>query len=201
MAVTWITTIRSGGRTDGRRAGCERVTDMSRDTAAMREEGRDFQATMMRVLSGSSIEGDEAAATIVWHLLRIVRHVETKLDFEVHRPQGWSWSGFRVMVNLYVEGSLEPSALATVLNVSRPTITNLLERLEENGFVTRTPHPTNRSRVLVDLTEAGRTAVETTSAAQHKGEIDIVASLTRAEQAQLARLLEKLYVGLRNEVD
>src|SRR5215813_1193101 len=38
----------------------------------------------------------------------------------------------------------------------RSTLTSLLDRLEERGWVRRGPHPTSRRLTLVELTEDGR---------------------------------------------
>ncbi len=47
----------------------------------------------------------------------------------------------------------------------RSTLTSLLDRLEERGWLTRAPHPTSRRMVLVQLTEAGLSAADQVSAA------------------------------------
>ncbi|MGQ4601138.1 MarR family transcriptional regulator [Nocardia sp. R6R-6] len=84
--------------------------------------------------------------SIVWHLIRIARHAEHRLEFEVHRPLGWTWAGFRIMANIHVLGPLEPSKLAELIEVSRPTISAALQKLERDGYVTREEHPTARRR-------------------------------------------------------
>ena len=97
------------------------------------------------------------------------------------------------MANLYVLGDLEPAQLADSLEVSRPTVTTAVQRLERDGLVTRTMHPENRSRVRTALTPAGRTAVEDVADDQRAGEIALVSALSPEERATLARLVEKMY--------
>lgn len=167
-----------------------------RNTRDMRERGQDFENALARLLAQTGAEPNEAAASVVWHLLRVTRLVETTLDYEVHRPQGWSWSGFRVMANLYVEGALEPGELATILNVSRPSITNLIDRLEKADLLRRSQHPANRAKVVVELTDAGRTAVESAAAQHHEGEVAAVSGLSGDEQRLLASLLHRMYEHL-----
>lgn len=162
----------------------------------MRERNDQFEYVLSGLLEHTGIDADKAAASIIWHLLRVTRHVETKLDFEVHRRRGWSWSGFRAMANLYVEGTLEPSELAAILNVSRPSITSLINKLETSNLVERQPHPSNRSRTLVSLTREGRLAIEQSAVPHHIGEIKLTSGLTGSEREQLSSLLAKLYLSL-----
>src|SRR3954470_9269327 len=52
-------------------------------------------------------------------------------------------------------GPLTPSELATRERVQRPTITRVLDRLEETGLVMRAADPADRRSSLVTLTPAG----------------------------------------------
>lgn len=55
-----------------------------------------------------------------------------------------------------LHGPVTPSALATIEQVQRPTITRVLARLEEAGLVARTPDPADGRSCLVSITAAGR---------------------------------------------
>jgi DNA-binding MarR family transcriptional regulator len=53
-------------------------------------------------------------------------------------------------------GPLTPSELAVRERIQRPTATRVIARLEETGFVDRTPDPEDRRSCGVSLTPAGR---------------------------------------------
>jgi DNA-binding MarR family transcriptional regulator len=53
-------------------------------------------------------------------------------------------------------GPLTPSELASRERVQRPTATRILTRLEEPGFVMRTPDPQDRRSSLVSITPDGQ---------------------------------------------
>jgi DNA-binding MarR family transcriptional regulator len=53
-------------------------------------------------------------------------------------------------------GPLTPSELAVRERIQRPTATRVIARLEETGFVDRTPDPEDRRSCVVSLTPAGR---------------------------------------------
>jgi DNA-binding MarR family transcriptional regulator len=57
--------------------------------------------------------------------------------------------------HLYVDGSHTPTDLARRLRVTTASVTELLDRLEQRGWISREPHPHDRRRILVTLTDAG----------------------------------------------
>jgi DNA-binding MarR family transcriptional regulator len=52
-------------------------------------------------------------------------------------------------------GPRTPSDIADRLQITTASVTELVDRLERNGLVSRVPHPTDRRKVLVTLTAAG----------------------------------------------
>jgi DNA-binding MarR family transcriptional regulator len=61
------------------------------------------------------------------------------------------------MSTLWKRGPLTPGELAAKEGVQPPSMTRVIAALEELGFVTRRPHPTDGRQAIVALTEAGRT--------------------------------------------
>lgn len=53
-------------------------------------------------------------------------------------------------------GPLTPSELAEAEHVKRPTATRIVDRLQEQGLVTRTPEPHDGRSFLVGITPEGR---------------------------------------------
>lgn len=140
---------------------------------------------------------ERSASRIIWHIIRLARHAEQRLEFEVHRPLGWSWAGFRIMVNAYALDTVEPSQLASILGVARPTITSNLDRLERDGLLVRQPDPDNRRRVLVMLTDKGRAAVEQAIPLQIAVEKDLVSCIPSDQRASLEKMLNVMLRSFR----
>jgi DNA-binding MarR family transcriptional regulator len=81
------------------------------------------------------------------------------------------------------------SELAVHLGLDRSTITGLITRAEERGFVARAENASDRRSSHVTLTDTGR-ALATACVAEVAREIEpVVAPLTRAERRTLERLL------------
>lgn len=141
-----------------------------------------------------------SATSIIWHIIRLARHAEQRLEFEVHRPSGWSWAGFRIMVNTLALGSVEPSQLATILGVSRPTITSNLDRLESDGLLLRQSDPSNRRKVRVILSAAGEAAVRQAMPAHMAVERQLVSGMSSKERSQLDQLLRYMLESMREDI-
>jgi DNA-binding MarR family transcriptional regulator len=91
---------------------------------------------------------------------------------------------------------LSPTQLFKGLMLSSAGITSRLDRLERRGYVKRTADPSDRRGVLVELTDAGRKALEQAVGADAAREHDMLAALTRQERRELVALLKKLLASL-----
>jgi DNA-binding MarR family transcriptional regulator len=82
--------------------------------------------------------------------------------------------------------------LAERLACVKSNVTQLVERLEADGLVSRAPDPNDRRSRLAAITDAGRRACEDGLRIQRDAEKDFFGALTPDEAAQLARLIGKL---------
>ncbi|HEV2457244.1 MAG TPA: MarR family transcriptional regulator [Ktedonobacterales bacterium] len=72
----------------------------------------------------------------------------------------------------------------------RSTLTSLLDRLEQRGWVRRSAHPTSRRLVLVDLTDDGRPAAERVRVAVRELEQRIAARTGSQDIAAFRRVIQ-----------
>ncbi|HEY5882881.1 MAG TPA: MarR family transcriptional regulator, partial [Nakamurella sp.] len=61
-------------------------------------------------------------------------------------------------------GPMAPSALARAEHVKPPSMTKVIESLEERGLVRRDPHPTDGRQCLISRTDAGEAFIQETRA-------------------------------------
>jgi DNA-binding MarR family transcriptional regulator len=85
-----------------------------------------------------------------------------------------------------------PSEIAAWQQMSPSGITGRLDGLEKRGFVRRLPSPSDRRKVIVELTEEGRRAWLGTFDPQTNEEEKVLAALDPDEREQLDRLLRKM---------
>lgn len=89
-------------------------------------------------------------------------------------------------------GSLRMKDLAKKMGVTTGTLTVMIDRLEQQGLLKRTPHETDRRSYLIALTEKGQKLfVEHHQYHLHLTE-EITATLSKEEQAQFSTVLEKI---------
>jgi len=131
-------------------------------------------------------------------LARLSRVVESALG-----DDDLSISQYRLLAFL-AQGDWAASALADRLNVSRPSVTGLVDGLVKRGLVERRPDADDRRRIDHVLTSAGRTALRDADEraddrlrkllAEVPDDLaeDVLRSLTRLHAALDARLQEKL---------
>lgn len=82
--------------------------------------------------------------------------------------------------------------LAELLHLSRPTVTTMLQRLEQDGLVERWTDAVDQRLTRIRLTEAGRSRADDLKAAFAGYIGSTVGSLTEADRHELVRLLATL---------
>ncbi|PTY07208.1 MarR family transcriptional regulator [Opitutaceae bacterium EW11] len=85
-----------------------------------------------------------------------------------------------------------PAELADMAGVTRATMTGLVDTLERDGFVTRTPDPNDRRMMSVSLTEHGKARLEAILPGHFRRMAMLVATLDENERRTLVRLLTKI---------
>ncbi|EKD35373.1 MAG: hypothetical protein ACD_75C01939G0006 [uncultured bacterium] len=89
-------------------------------------------------------------------------------------------------------GALRMKELAKKMGVTTGTLTVMVDRLEQQGLLQRTPHETDRRSYLIALTDKGQDLF----AEHHQFHLrlteEITATLSPEEQAQLGTILEKI---------
>jgi DNA-binding MarR family transcriptional regulator len=82
--------------------------------------------------------------------------------------------------------------LAERLACVKSNVTQLIDRLEADGLVTRSHDPGDRRSRLAVLTARGRQACEAGTEIRHRAERELFSVLTGDESVELRRLLAKL---------
>jgi DNA-binding MarR family transcriptional regulator len=123
---------------------------------------------------------------------------EVYAAFDAHFERyGLSAGKFTVLMQLYsANRDLSPSEFANRANVTRATITGLLDRLEREGFVERKAHSTDRRMLTIHLTQQGKILVEKVLPDHFCRTKGLMASLTSTEKKTFIKLLVKLRSGI-----
>ena len=115
------------------------------------------------------------------------------------REPGVSYARMRLLGALLCGGPKIMSGISDELGVTRRNITALVDALEEEGFVRRRPHPTDRRATVIELTEEGGRTMDTIYEEHRRAVAELFAGLTPKDRAERVRLLGLLREGLRDE--
>jgi DNA-binding MarR family transcriptional regulator len=111
-------------------------------------------------------------------------------------PFGLTFARYEALMLLSFtrEGSLPLGKVGARLQVHPASVTNLIDGLEQLGYVRREPHPTDRRTTLAGITAEGRRQAEAATQAMHAIRFGISA-LDRSELEQLTALLRRVRVA------
>jgi len=112
---------------------------------------------------------------------------------EVLRPFHLTFARYEVLMLLAFSrsGSLPLGKVGERLQVHPASVTNAIDRLENQGFVRRRPHPTDGRTTLAELTPSGRRAATDATEQLNAWVFDSI-GLPDREVDVLFRLIQKL---------
>ncbi|MGI6561971.1 MAG: MarR family winged helix-turn-helix transcriptional regulator [Clostridia bacterium] len=90
------------------------------------------------------------------------------------------------------EGTLKAADLSDMLELSRPSITRILNALENRGYITRSIDPKDRRSIRMELTDAGNEAFDLANRRIADTAERIAESLGEDDTDKLTELLDKL---------
>jgi DNA-binding MarR family transcriptional regulator len=124
----------------------------------------------------------EAAA----NLIRLAGEYLAELSRRRRSIAPLSASGFEALAVLDgADAPLTGSVIAERLLVTTASITSLLDTLAASGYVLRMPHPSDRRKVLVQITPAGREVVDQVLPVVYRAAQDVFGTLADAELESL----------------
>ena len=117
------------------------------------------------------------------------------------RAIGVSVIELQALSDLSYFGSMTPSSLAARLGLASPSMTALVDRLEQAGFVERIRNPRDRRSVLVVLTEVGSTSYKSI----HEYYVDAISICVEGVAPEsideVERFLDRVTEALRARTD
>lgn len=91
---------------------------------------------------------------------------------------------------------ITPGVIAERAIIAAASTTSVLDTLERRGLVERRPHPTDRRKLLIDLTPTGRNTIDHILPGIHRLEEEVMRALTADERRELLGLIAKLQASV-----
>lgn len=101
-----------------------------------------------------------------------------------------------MLLHRYAGEQMTCAELAKRAGVTRPTMTGLLDGLQEVGLVQRHSHPDDRRSFTVSLTERGREFLDNMLPEHFRRVGGLMSQLNEEERKMLVTLLQKVETGL-----
>jgi DNA-binding MarR family transcriptional regulator len=141
-------------------------------------------------------ETKDVIEEIVFQIRRLIQAEEyhTKAlnkKYQVSSPQ------LNCLVALYKYGPLPPSQIARHILVESSTVTGIIDRLEQKGFVKRVRSSRDRRKIFIELTDSGDMLA---SDAPPPIQLKLHDGLKKLNRRELETILEGLYM-LTNLLD
>ena len=133
--------------------------------------------------------GPSSAMAAATSVMRVQQLLLAEFDALV-RPYGLTFARYEALVLLTFSraGELPMAKLGERLMVHPTSATNIVDRLERSGYVTRRPNPRDGRGTLACLTDAGREVVELATKDLTAAEFGL-GSLDEAQRRQVVELL------------
>lgn len=147
-------------------------------------------------LSGKIKEVDVSSVETMLTFLRTASEVQHAI-YDKLEEHGLSRGKFTVLLIIYQDGEngIYPSEIAEKAEVSRATVTGLLDRLERDGIVERRTDEYDGRMSNVRLTKKGIAMLEAILPAHFLRVSKLMSHLSEQERNQLVDLLEKVRAG------
>ena len=160
--------------------------------------GAEFRERTVRTTVARQPQTDGTAVAMNLALHRLAATHQYLSEAAIHRPRGWTYSGFRVLYMVWLFEPVQARDLARFAGVSRQTTSTVLGTLESAGLVDRRRGATaDRRLVAVRLTDRGRELIESAIQEQNALERGWFAALSRAEQAEFIAICDRIMARMQ----
>jgi DNA-binding MarR family transcriptional regulator len=150
----------------------------------------------MQVLSlGMAFEKENSAGYLVNHMARLF----AKGLQEQIAPLGIVIGQFPILLELWQKDGVSQRDLLEKLDVEQATLANTLNRMERDGLITRTKHPSDARAQQIWLSDrAVEIRAKAYQAAHDQNKLSL-AALNDAEQSQLMDFMRRIVSSMRSQ--
>ena len=175
---------------------------MPTSTVAACQEPRDSVDRLLDSWAAVRPDLDLSPVAVIARLARVRRIIDAELE-ATFAEYGLNGSDFEALVTLRrldQAGAISQRQLMRELGLTSGTVSVRVDRLSDQGLVTRAPDPADRRNTLVRLTTAGRALFDRVTPAHVRTERRLLAALDAEQREQLVTLLRLLLVSFEGSV-
>ncbi len=151
------------------------------------------QAVMARLRDA---DYDLEAMALAANVFRVATAMRRRLEQRALKETGLSWTAFKVAWVLWIWGECEVRFVAVEADVTKGTLTGVVDTLHKRGMVQRRRHEDDRRLVSLVLTDQGHQEMAQLFPAFNAEERAIADRLHPADQHAMIRSLRRLVASL-----
>jgi len=138
---------------------------------------------------------EESSANLTFLLHDVARLMRKR--FEQHaRGLGLTRSQWQALAYLSRNENISQTGLADLIDVEPITLSRIVDRLVDTGFVERLPHASDRRVWRLRLTSAGRSKLEEVRAPGDKTRAETLEGISQTDRARLLKTLAAMRSNL-----
>ncbi|HET7153042.1 MAG TPA: MarR family transcriptional regulator [Candidatus Kapabacteria bacterium] len=135
----------------------------------------------------------------LWFSMKELQNVMQQRFSEHLSAHGITRPQYEILMLLFQTDGMTQADLAERSKKDAPTVTGVIDRLERDGFVERSKHPTDRRAHSVVLTEKGKHLRDTIPNIRKAMQDQAMIGLTQKEFDRLRELLHKITLNFTPE--
>jgi MarR family transcriptional regulator, organic hydroperoxide resistance regulator len=147
-------------------------------------------------LATVDLDVDYDALAVVSNIFRVATMARRRIEQVALAPERLSWTAFTTLWVLWIWGEMEARHLAAEANVSKGTLTGVLDTLEGRGLIARRRRTSDRRLVLVALTDAGAEVITRVFPTVNATEVEVAGHLSSRQRRAMAGGLRAMVRGL-----
>ncbi|HEX9508960.1 MAG TPA: MarR family transcriptional regulator [Puia sp.] len=124
---------------------------------------------------------------VVHDLRDLITRLYRRLHKEISNPEQMSFAEQNVLYQLTLKEQLLPSELFVQLNISSQYMSQVLNRLEDIKYISRTPSPSDKRKTLVSLTKSGKIKIRDSRKEREQWLADLITQNYSAEDKVLIK--------------
>ncbi|GIO31028.1 MULTISPECIES: MarR family winged helix-turn-helix transcriptional regulator [Paenibacillus] len=144
-------------------------------------------------------ENGALAVEVLDLMFRATRHIQHEYEMKLESlslPFQLSGPRLRLLLMVWRAEKIRMNELASKLGVKPRTVTELVDALERDGVLQRTPDPDDRRATLLHLTEDALNQITRVRMVQMQISDEILQNFTAEERTRLHALLSKFFEGM-----
>jgi DNA-binding MarR family transcriptional regulator len=141
--------------------------------------------------SSRSVSRDDVAEGLEQAAILMVRHM----------TDGAARTGTMTLSELNREGPARVTTLAAAVGIGQSSMTELVQRLERKGLLTRVEDPADGRAALATITDAGRALLDDQRRGRHDRVTELLAGLPAEDEATLTLAMHVALPIIRRLID